>query len=209
MNKNDMITMATGFERLCHWSLAISCILLIISGFGFLFKIEAIGAAFGGFNSMKTIHNWLGVVFIAALFLSAAHWLKHALRFDGDDVRWLSVGGGYLSHKVKVPPMGKLNTGQKFAYLMVLTAGIAISVTGFVMWLIPENKQWVLLSFFIHNVSFIMIGIFIPLHLYLGTIANPGTLQIMIGGKVPYWMAKKKHPKWIAELESGKGGHSA
>jgi len=201
--------MATGFERFCHWALAISCILLTVSGFGFLFKIEEIGAGFGGFNSMKVIHNWLGVVFLAALLLSAAHWLKHAFRFDGDDIRWLAVAGGYLSHKVKVPPMGKLNTGQKFAYLMVLCAGLAISASGFMMWLFPENRQWMLLSHFIHNASFVLIGVFMPLHIYLSTLANPGTVQIMIGGKVPYWMAKKKHPKWIAEIEGGKGGHSA
>ncbi len=204
MTRTDMVTMATGFERLCHWLLAISCILLTISGFGFLFKIEGVGALFGGFNSMKTIHSWVGVVFLVSLLLTAAHFLKHALRFDADDVRWLSCGGGYLSHKVKIPPMGKLNTGQKFAYLTVLLVGIAISVSGFVLWLFPENKQWILLSFFIHNVSFVVMGIFITMHLYLGTIANPGTLQIMIGGKVPYWMAKKKHPKWIAEIEGGK-----
>jgi formate dehydrogenase subunit gamma len=204
MNNKDMITMATGFERISHWVLAISCILLTISGFGFLFKIEAVGAVFGGFNSMKDIHNWLGVVFLAALLMNAGYWLKHALRFDGDDIRWLSVGGGYLSHKVHVPPVGKLNPGQKSAYLMVLVMGIVISATGFVIWLFPDNRQWVLLAFFIHNLAFVMIAIFIPIHLYLGTVANPGTMQIMISGKMPYWMAKKKHAKWIAEVEQGK-----
>ena len=61
MNNTGMIEMATPFERVTHWGLAISCILLTISGFGFVFKLEAIGAAFGGFTSMKNIHNWLGI----------------------------------------------------------------------------------------------------------------------------------------------------
>lgn len=205
MNNRDMITMATGLERFSHWALAISCILLTISGFGFVFKIEAVGAAFGGFNSMKNIHNWLGVVFIVALLINTVYWLKHALRFDADDIGWMMVAGGYLSHKVKVPPVGKLNTGQKMSYIGVFFSGIVLTATGIVIWLFPENKNWVLISFFLHNVCFVFLCVFIPIHLYLGTLANPGTLQIMISGKMPYWMAKKKHAKWIAEVEQGKG----
>lgn len=205
MNNKDMITMASGFERVCHWTMAVSCILLTVSGFGFVFKIEAIGAAFGGFNSMKNIHNWVGIVFIVSLILSSVNWIKYAVRFDADDVGWMMVAGGYLSHKVKVPPVGKLNTGQKMSYLGVLLSGIALTVSGIIIWFFPNNKTWVLLSFFVHNLCFVFICIFIPIHLYLGTIGNPGTLQIMISGKMPYWMAKKKHPKWIAELEQGRG----
>jgi cytochrome b subunit of formate dehydrogenase len=41
----------------------------------------------------------------------------------------------------------------------------------------------------------------IPAHIYLGSLANPGTLRIMIYGTVPYSWAKKRHPKWIAEVE--------
>jgi formate dehydrogenase subunit gamma len=203
MNNKEMITMVSGFERICHWTMAVSCLLLMVSGFGFVFKIEAIGAAFGGFNSMKIIHNWLGIVFMAALLLSSFTWIKHALKFDADDIKWVMVLGGYLSHKVKVPPIGKLNTGQKISYLFVLLAGIALTVSGIVIWCYPEHKSWVLVSFFIHNLCFVFMCIFVPMHLYLGTIGNPGTLQLMISGRMPYWMAKKKHPKWIAELEIG------
>ncbi|NLI28731.1 MAG: formate dehydrogenase subunit gamma [Nitrospiraceae bacterium] len=205
MNNTGMIEMATPFERVTHWGLAISCILLTISGFGFVFKLEAIGAAFGGFTSMKNIHNWLGMVFIVCLLLNSAKWIRHALKFDADDFSWMLVAGGYLSHSVKVPPMGKLNTGQKLSYLGVLVSGIVLTVSGIIIWFFPNNKTWVLLSFFVHNLCFVFICIFMPIHLYLGTIGNPGTFQIMTNGRMPYWKAKKKHPKWIAEVEaSGK-----
>jgi formate dehydrogenase subunit gamma len=198
----QMLRKASGFEILNHWALAISCIVLAISGYGFLFKIEAIGAVFGGFNMMKTIHNWGGVVFSVSLFLSIFLYLKEALAFDADDIGWCKVAGGYLSHKVKVPPMGKINTGQKFYFLGLLVFGIAISVTGFIVWLWPENKQLMVLSHLIHNISFIFFVIMIPVHMYLSTLANPGTLRIMTSGTVPYGWAKKKHPKWVAEVEA-------
>lgn len=201
-----MIRKANAFEIMTHWVLAISCILLAVQGYGFLFQIEGIGSAFGGFNTMKALHNYLGIAFSAALFLSIFLWLKEALTFDSDDIRWITVLGGYLSHKVKIPPMGKINTGQKFFYLAILVFGICIAGSGFVIWLLPGNKQYILVSHIVHNISFVVLMLAVPVHIYLGTLANPGTFRIMIYGTVPYQWAKKKHPKWVAEVE---GGHKA
>jgi formate dehydrogenase subunit gamma len=198
-----MIKKAGAFEIINHWVMAISCILLAVQGYGFLFHIEGIGSAFGGFNSMKTWHNYLGIAFSVSLFFSIFMYLKEALTFDSDDIGWITVLGGYLSHKVKVPPMGKINTGQKFFYLAVLIFGIGISASGYVIWLLPGNKQYILLSHIVHNISFVILMIAIPVHIYLGTIANPGTLRIMLSGTVPYQWAKKRHPKWVAEVERG------
>ena len=46
----EMVRKASTEEIINHWMLAISCILLIITGYAFLFKLEQIGAVFGGFN---------------------------------------------------------------------------------------------------------------------------------------------------------------
>jgi formate dehydrogenase subunit gamma len=197
----NMIRKESGFGIFNHWILAISCILLAVSGYGFLFKIEAIGAVFGGFPTMRTIHNWVGVAFSVSLFLSLFMYLKEALSFDADDARWIACAGGYLSHKVKVPPMGKINTGQKFYYIGLVVFGIGIAITGFLIWLFPENKQWLTLSHLIHNICFLFFVVMVPVHIYLSTLANPGTLRIMISGNIPYEWAKKKYPKWIAEVE--------
>ena len=40
----------------------------------------------------------------------------------------------------------------------------------------------------------------VPAHIYLGTLANPGLLRIMINGMVPLEVAKKRYPKWMKEL---------
>ncbi|HXX80754.1 MAG TPA: formate dehydrogenase subunit gamma [Thermodesulfovibrionales bacterium] len=203
---DKIIKKAGAFEIINHWVMAISCILLAVQGYGFLFHIEGIGSAFGGFNSMRALHNYLGIAFSVSLFFSIFLYLKEALTYDADDIGWIMVLGGYLSHKVSVPPMGKINTGQKFFYLAVLIFGIGISASGYVIWLLPGNKQYILLSHIVHNISFVTLMIAIPVHIYLGTLANPGTLRIMLSGTVPYQWAKKKHPKWVAEVE---GGHKA
>ena len=203
---DKMIKKAGAFEILNHWVMAMSCILLAVQGYGFLFHVERIGSVFGGFNSMRALHNYLGIAFSVSLFFSIFFYLKEALTYDADDMGWIMVLGGYLSHKVSVPPMGKINTGQKFFYLAVLIFGIGISASGYVIWLLSGNKQYVLLSHIVHNISFVILMVAIPVHIYLGTLANPGTLRIMLSGTVPYQWAKKKHPKWVAEVE---GGHKA
>jgi formate dehydrogenase subunit gamma len=196
----EMVRKSSVGEVLNHWLLAGSCILLIISGYAFLFHIEAIGALFGGFDTMKTVHNYIGVIFIVSLLISMIHYLKDAFEYDADDLQWFKVAGGYLSHKVKVPPMGKYNPGQKLYYLGIVAAGIAIALSGFGIWLMKDNSTVMLVSHLVHNVAFCVFVIAVPVHIYLSTLANPGTFQIMVNGMLPLSEARKKYPKWIKEI---------
>jgi len=196
----EMVRKSSVDEVVNHWILAGSCLLLMLTGFAFLFHLDPIAGVFGGWNPMKEVHNWGGVVFCLSLLYSMRHYLKDAFEYDADDWQWFKVAGGYLSHKVKVPPMGKYNPGQKLYYLGIVGAGIAIALSGFGMWLMKENSSLLLLSHLIHNIAFIVFVIAVPVHIYLGTLANPGTLQIMLTGKMPLKDAKKKHPKWINQV---------
>lgn len=196
----EMVRKSSGSEILNHWILAISCIMLIISGYGFLFHTEGIGSLFGGFETMKTVHNWTGVVFTVSLLISMGHYLGDSLKYDADDRQWFKVAGGYLSKNVKVPPMGKHNPGQKLYYLVILLAGIAIILSGFGIWLMKDNAAVMLLSHIVHNVAFLIFVIGVPVHIYLSTLANPGTMQIMVSGKVPLDLARKRYPKWVKEM---------
>ena len=193
----EMVRKSSVGEVVNHWILAGSCIMLIITGYAFLFHIEAIGSVFGGFETMKTVHNWGGVVFILSLLVSMVHYLKDAFEYDADDLQWFKVAGGYLSHKVQVPPMGKYNPGQKLYYLGIVAAGIAIALSGFGIWLMKDNATVMLVSHLVHNVAFCVFVIAVPVHIYLSTLANPGTFQIMVNGMLPLSDAKKKYPKWM------------
>ena len=198
---SEMVKKANTEEIINHWILAVSCILLIITGYGFLFKIEPIYALFGNNYTMKTVHNWAGIVFTIALFATMFNYLHESLTFDADDLAWIKMGGGYLSKKhVKAPPMGKLNTGQKFYYLAILIGGLGIAVSGFVIWLVPITRALTLVFHLIHNLCFILFVVAVPAHIYLGTLANPGTLRIMVNGTVPLEVAKKRYPKWMKEI---------
>ncbi len=197
----QMVRKANAFEIINHWVMAVSFFMLAISGFGFLFHLEQLNSVFGSFNNMKVIHNWAGVVFSVSLFFTLFYYLPEALRLSSDDIGWIIKVGGYFSKKATVPPQGKLNTGQKIFYLVVLVLSIAISASGFTIWiLMPGVRNWVLLSHFVHNVSFDLMIIAIPIHIYLGTLANPGTFRIMVYGTVPLEWAKKRHAKWVQRI---------
>jgi len=193
----EMVRKSSVDEILNHWILAGSCILLMITGFTFLFHWEAVSSVFGGMNGMKTVHNYGGVVFILSLLYSMRHYFKDALDYDADDLQWFKVAGGYLSHKVTVPPMGKYNPGQKLYYLAIVAAGIAIALSGFAIWFMKDNASMLLLAHLVHNVAFIVFVIAVPVHAYLGTLANPGTFKLMVSGTLPLSEAKRRYPKWM------------
>ncbi len=193
----EMIRKSHVDEILNHWILAGSCILLSITGFAFLFHLDPVASVFGGYNTMKDVHNWLGLAFGLSLLYTMRHYLMDAFEYDADDLQWFKVAGGYLSHKVTVPPMGKYNPGQKLYYLGILGAGIAISASGLAMWLMKDNTTVMLISHLVHNLAFVFFCIAGPVHIYLSTLANPGTVQLMLSGTLPLDDAKKRYPKWI------------
>jgi formate dehydrogenase subunit gamma len=199
----NMVKKANAFEILNHWIMAVSFIILAVTGYGFLFHLEQLNSVFGNFNIMKNWHNWSGVVFAASLFFTIFNYLPLSLSFGGDDIGWIFKAGGYFSKKASVPPQDRLNAGQKLLYLIVLVLGTAIAASGFIIWLRPaaaDIRKWVLLSHLVHNIGFVMMVTIIPLHVYLATLANPGTFRIMVYGTVPIEWAKKRHAKWVQKM---------
>jgi len=183
--------------------MAVSFIMLAVTGYGFLFHLEQLNSVFGNFNTMKDWHNWGGVVFTVSLFFTIFNYLPVSLSFGGDDMAWIFKAGGYFSRKASVPPQDRLNAGQKLLYLTVLVLGAAIAVTGFIIWLRPaaaDMRKLILLSHLVHNIGFVLMVAIIPLHIYLATLANPGTFRIMVYGTVPVEWAKKRHAKWVQKM---------
>jgi formate dehydrogenase subunit gamma len=177
--------------------LALSGLALLLTGLGFLYKDELgwLNTIFGGVHIAAEIHNWGGIVFIAALVLSLGTWFPDCLKWSKEDSEWIGMLGGYMSKDKEPPPQGKINAGQKIVGLLIMVFGILIGISGLFMWLSAGSKFW----FLIHNISFLVFALIIPLHLYMATAGNPGTFRIMTRGDVPLYWAKKKHAKWIEE----------
>lgn len=201
---SQYIKASTPIERFIHWVLAISCLLLIISGLGFMFHdLSFVSRFFGGLYAMKVIHSYLGIVFGISLLFSLFTWWE-AAKFDSKDIEWVKVGGGYLKKDVQIPEVGRYNAGQKMFFVFVIVFGALIFISGLMMWFpFSFPKGLVRLSYVVHVLSFLALVPFIVVHIYLGSIGAPGGIHAMITGYVAKEWVEKHHPGWLKEVESG------
>jgi formate dehydrogenase subunit gamma len=202
--KKGLIQATDWYERLVHWTLAISCLVLCFTGLGMMFhSFNFIANIMGGLVVTKYVHNFTGILFGLALLLALKMWWHEAGVFSmPEDMEWMKAAGGYLWHVDKVPEVGKYNPGQKMFFLAVAIFGAVMVVTGIVMWF-PLNfasglVRWL---FVLHALGFVVIFAFFFVHLYLGTVGSPGSAPAMFTGWVTRAWLKKQHPKWLKEME--------
>ena len=201
--KPGMIQATDAFERIVHWVMAISCILLFITGLGMMFhSLNFIGTILGGMKNLKYIHNLTGLVFGFSLIFAISMWWREAGVIEmPDDLEWIKCAGGYLWHVEHPPESGKYNPGQKMFFIAVALCGPMMLGTGLLMMfqILPMGlTRWM---YTLHAVGFVTLFAFFFVHIYLGTIGNPGSFQAMITGWVTRGWAKKQHPKWLKEME--------
>jgi formate dehydrogenase subunit gamma len=202
--KKGLIKVTDAYERVVHWMLAGSCLLLCVTGLGMMFQsFNFIGTIMGGLIAVKYIHNFTGLFFLIALVLAIRMWWHEAGVFSmPEDLDWMMCAGGYLWHVDHVPETGKYNPGQKMFFLAIAIFGAVMVVTGLVMWFPLSFPSWLVQWMFtFHALGFVVIFSFFFVHLYLGTIGSPGSAPAMFSGWVTRAWLKKQHPKWLKEME--------
>jgi len=89
-------------------------------------------------------------------------------------------------------------------FLTVALFGMLMLGTGFFMWF-PGYFPWGIDMFRwlfpLHVFGFVVIFAFFFVHLYLGTIGNPGSVQAMITGWMDESVLRMLHPKWYKEMK--------
>ncbi len=177
------------WERLVHSITVLSFLGLACTGF---YSVLVLGSPLHGWWWL--LHVAAVPVFTAALTVMALTWAKDGM-FVPLDWDWALRLGGYLWFG-KHAPAGRFNAGQK-AYLWAaafLGAVVLISGLGRIFPVFDAEGQD--LVYQVHRYAallFVLAGI---THLYLGTIANPGTLGAMMFGKVSRMWAEEHHPQW-------------
>lgn len=120
-------------ERMAHWTLAGSFILLGLTGLLTLFGRVAIQPYLGkDVNSLlligsKWIHNSVAWAFMLALVVVFVMWVAHNIP-NKLDLVWIKQFGGIIGKKH--PPAKKFNAGQKVIFWSVILFGASISVSG-------------------------------------------------------------------------------
>ena len=198
-------------ERFAHWMLAVSFIILALTGLNLVIGRQVLLPLLGegGFGTVsawgKLAHNYLAWPFMLALVLVFLVWVVHNFPTKLD-LQWLSQGGGLFKRGVH-PPAKKFNAGQKLIFWSVVIGGAALSFTG-VMLLFPElagsPADWQLYQV-IHGVVAAVLTAIILAHIYIGSIGMEGAFDAMGKGEVDLNWAKEHHSLWVEEVQGDKG----
>ena len=192
------------FERFAHWLTAVSFVALALTGlnitFGKTLLLPLIGPdAFARVSqAAKYVHDFTGFSFAVGLVLITVIFFWDN-RFEKVDLDWIKQGGGFI--KNKHAPAGRLNFGEKLVYWLSVVAGVAVSVSGFLL-LFPFYGVDIVgmqLAQVVHAVVAVLFVALILAHIYIGTIGMEGAFEAMGTGEVDLNWAKEHHDLWLAE----------
>ncbi len=202
----------TYFERVSHWAVALSFVVLAVSGivmaFGKFFLLPVIGATLFGWLSwlLKTLHNFAGPLFAVALVVFFVTYVRDNIP-RGYDFTWLAKGGGVLSGKEV--PSHRFNAGEKIVFWAGVTAlGAIVVVSGLVLdKLLPGlgvTRGEMQIAHMVHAAASILMMAVFSLHIYMGTVGMDRALEAMKTGVVDEGWAKEHHELWHDDIKAGR-----
>jgi len=223
------ISRFSAIERFGHWLLAVSFVILGLTGLIMLYGrpllIPVIGKeAFASLTAVgKLLHNYLAFAFMAGLLITFVMWVRHNFP-SRHDLVWIARGGGLLVKGVH-PPSRKFNAGQKLVFWIVMLLGLSLSLSGIALMFPFEFRmfsatfevmnlvgfdlptslttmQEMQLSQLWHTVVALVLVIAIIAHIYIGTLGMEGAFDAMGTGEVDLNWAREHHNLWAAEVEA-------
>ena len=196
-----LLTRFSFFERIVHWVVGVTFVLLLATGLAFshpsLFWLTAL---LGGGPSARVLHPWVGALFSLGMVAMAFIWARDMV-LDDADRRWMGAVKAYATRDHdNVPPAGKYNAGQKMFFWFQAVFAAAHLGSGILLWF-PAGFDAALLQWMrlVHYGVTLGGGALLVVHVYLGTVAYPGTARAMIDGAVTERWARHHHPRWHEE----------
>ena len=209
MRKRDVIRRYDDAERINHWIVAITFILLALSGLALFHpSMFFLTNLFGGGTWTRVLHPFIGLVmFIAFLALALRVWRANLL--DKNDEQWLKqIRDVAANREDKLPEVGKYNAGQKVLFWVQAVCLILLLLTGIVIWqpyFTPAfNITVIRIAVVLHAFSAFILILGIIIHIYAG-IWVKGSIRAMTRGWVTRAWARKHHPAWYREVARGEG----
>src|SRR5258708_26777065 len=125
----------TTASRINHWIPAGCFMLLLMSGLSMFHPMLFwLSQLFGGGQSTRAIHPWIGVVLLVSyLGLIVQFWRDNL--WSRDDIAWMRAVDRVLTNQEEgVPEVDRFNAGQKFVFWSMALLVPVLFVTGIVIW---------------------------------------------------------------------------
>ena len=205
-----LIERFSDWERLVHWTTAISFVILAISGVVILFGKHIILPVFGYtlFSWLaiigKNLHNFVGPLFIFCVVVMFVTYVKDNLWRAADFV-WFAKAGGMLSGEHV--PSGRFNAGEKAWFWFGVTLfGLVSGASGLVLDFpnFEQARSIMQQANVVHAISAMLFIALALAHIHIGTIGAEGAYEAMRHGLVDEMWAKEHHETWYEEVKAGK-----
>jgi formate dehydrogenase subunit gamma len=195
------------YTRFLHWSVAITFILSLLSGFAIYspWLFSFLTPLFGGGALTRALHPWFGLAFQVFFLFQFINWFA-PMSWTASDSRWIRKLKAYVTNKEGREPedVGFFNGGQKLYFWAIAVCGLLFLITGILLWFDDSVPRWlVAVSYVVHDIAaLVMLGGLI-IHIYEGTAHQPGTFRSMVDGTVTEEWARTHHPAWYKRVTGG------
>jgi len=202
--KPGLIQRYTAGQRSNHWVIAITFVLLALSGLALFHPaFYWLTNLFGGGGWTRILHPYIGVLMFICFFVFAIRMWGHN-SLNKQDRQWLSQFGDVINNRAeKLPECGRYNAGQKVMFYAMVILMICLLITGVVIW-----RAWfqdyfsvgtIRLGSLLHAVFAFLLICAIIVHVY-AAIWVKGTVRAMTRGTVSQGWAWKHHRAWFRQV---------
>jgi formate dehydrogenase subunit gamma len=209
MNKTNLIERYEPSDRINHWLVAITFVLLALSGLALFHpSMFFLTNLFGGGPWTRILHPFIGLVmFVSFVGLALRFWRHNVL--DKNDEQWLKQWEDVINNREdKLPEVGRYNAGQKVLFWVMAACLAVLLLTGIVIWqpyFAPAFNITVMrIAVLLHAIAAFLLILGIIVHIY-AAIWVKGSVRAMMRGYVTRAWAKKHHPAWYKQVTSSSG----
>lgn len=202
--KKYSIVRYTPGQRINHWIIALSFVLLAVSGLAFFHPaFYWMSNLLGGGTWSRILHPFIGVVMFVCFFLFAIR-LWRFNKITKKDKEWLSNMSTVLKGETAgVPDADRYNGGQKVLFYVLVILMLGLMASGFVMWREYFSHlfgiELVRLASLLHAIFAFLLICAIIIHIY-AAIWVKGSVRAMTRGTVSPGWAWKNHRDWYRRI---------
>lgn len=202
--KTNLVVRYAANERINHWFVAITFIMLALSGLALFHPaFYFFSNFFGGGPWTRILHPFVGVLmFVSFASLIIKFWGHNHI--TSADREWQKHLGEIMTNKAHdLPEIGKYNIGQKYLFWSLVVIVPMLMLTGFIVWrpyfapLFPISV--IRLAVLVHALAAFVAIVAIIVHVY-AAIWTKGSIRAMTRGTVTAAWARHHHPAWYKEI---------
>lgn len=209
-----MIRRFSTADRYAHWLMAITWVVLAITGLimslGKAVLLPVIGYTLFSWLAVlsKNLHNFAGPILIVAVPWMFIQYIRDN-GIGAEDFKWFAnIFGYFRGHEY---PSARFNAGEKLVFWLVLVILTTILVVTGLILNFPnfgQTRATMQTMNLIHMIASYLAIALAAVHIYLGTIGVKGAYRAMRDGYVSEAWAEHHHKRWYEDVKAGKARQS-